>query len=501
MEMLTNLLGGFQTALSLQNIYLCFIGCLWGSMVGVLPGIGPLAGIALLIPVTYGLEVTGAIIMLAGIYYGAMFGGSTTSILMNIPGESASIVTCLDGYQMTRKGRAGAALFIAAWGSWIGGTLAVMGIMFLAPLLANLAMKFGPSEMFALLLVAFFLLGSLGTGSFINTLAMVSLGLLLGTIGMDSLTGTLRFTFGIQDLYDGIGFVPVALGAFGFGEILYSTAESTARDVYKPRFRELLPNREELRASWGPIFRGAGIGFFIGLLPGSAHILASFVSYMTEKRLAKRPEEFGTGRIEGVAGPETANNAATGGAMIPFLALGIPTGPAIAVMMIALLIHGIRPGPLFISEQPQIFWALIASMYIGNLILVGLNLPLVGLFVSMLRIPFGVLFPIILLTCLIGTYSVNLSSFELLVLLGSGVLGYFFRKLKYDLAPFILALIIGPTLEETFRQSLMRSAGSFSIFWQRPITLTLIGFAFLLLAWNIYKGIRGAGKVAKSDGC
>jgi putative tricarboxylic transport membrane protein len=290
------------------------------------------------------------------------------------------------------------------------------------------------------------------------------------------------------------------MGAFGFGEILHSTGESAIREVYKPRFRELLPNRKELRASWAPILRGSGIGFFIGLLPGSAHILSSFVSYITEKRLGKRPEEFGTGRIEGVAGPETANNAATGGAMIPFLALGIPTGPAIAVMMIALLIHGVRPGPLFISEQPQIFWALIASMYIGNIILVALNLPLVGLFVSLLRIPFRALFPVILLICLIGTYSVNLSTFELLVLLGSGVLGYFFRKLKYDLAPFILALIIGPTLEETFRQSLMRSGGSFSIFWERPIALAFFGLSLLLVIWNIYKGIWVGEKVAENSG-
>lgn len=495
MDLFNNLMGGFQTALTLQNIYLCFIGCLWGSMVGVLPGVGPLAGIALLIPVTYGLEVTGAIIMLAGIYYGAMYGGSTTSILMNIPGESASIVTCLDGYQMTRKGRAGAALFIAAWGSWVGGTLAIVGIMLLAPLLANFAMKFGPPEMFSLLLVAFFLLGSLGSGSFVKSMGMVIFGLLLGTVGMDTLTGTLRFTFEIKELYDGIGFVPVALGAFGFGEILSSTQDNMVREVYKPRFRELFPNRDELRASWAPILRGSGIGFFIGLLPGSAHILSSFVSYMAEKRLAKRPEEFGTGRIEGVAGPETANNAATGGAMIPFLALGIPTGPAIAVMMIALLIHGIRPGPLFISEQPQIFWALIASMYIGNFILVALNLPFISLFVTLLRIPFRILFPIILLICLVGTYSVNLSIFELLVLLGSGVLGYFFRKLNYDLAPFILALIIGPTLEETFRQSLMRSAGSFSIFWESPIALTFIGLSALLLLWNLYKGLWAREKI------
>jgi putative tricarboxylic transport membrane protein len=500
MEVFSNLIGGFQTALSLQNIYLCVIGCLWGSMVGVLPGIGPLAGIALLIPVTYGLDVTGAIIMLAGIYYGAMYGGSTTSILMNIPGESASIVTCLDGYQMTRKGRAGAALFIAAWGSWVGGTLSVVGVMFLAPLLANVAMKFGPAEMFSLLLIAFFLLGSLGTGSFIKTMAMVILGLLLGTVGMDSLTGTLRFTFGIQDLYDGIGFVPVAMGAFGLGEILSATEDDMVREVHKPRLRELFPNRAELRASWAPILRGSGIGFLIGLLPGSAHILSSFVSYITEKRLAKRPEEFGTGRIEGVAGPEAANNAATGGAMIPFLALGIPTGPAIAVMMIALLIHGVRPGPLFISEQPQIFWGLIASMYIGNIILIILNLPMVGLFVSLLRIPFRVLFPIILLICLIGTYSINMSSFELLVLLGSGIMGYLFRKLQYDLAPFILAMIIGPTLEESFRQSLMRSAGSFSIFWKSPIALTCIAFSFLLLIWNIYRSVWVDEKVSRTDG-
>lgn len=459
-------------------------------MVGVLPGVGPLVGITLLVPATYGLDVTGAIIMLAGIYYGAMYGGSTTSILMNIPGESASVITCLDGYAMTRKGRAGAALFIAAWGSWIGGTLSILGIMFLAPPLANFAMKFGPPEMFTLLLLAFLLLGSLGTGSFITTMAMVLFGLLIGTVGVDLLTGALRFTHGVQELYDGIGFVPVAMGTFGIGEILSSIEEKVTRDVYKPKFRELLPNREELRASWGPIFRGSGLGFTIGLLPGAAHILSSFISYIMEKRLAKRPEEFGSGRIEGVAGPETANNAATGGAMVPFLALGIPAGPATAVMMVVLLIHGIRPGPLLISEQPQIFWGLIASMYIGNVILLILNLPLVGLFVSFLRIPFMILFPIILLICLIGTYSVNSSSFELMILLVSGVLGYFFRKLQYDIAPFVLALIIGPILEETFRQSLMRSGGSFSIFWEKPISLTFLLVACVLLFWNILRSLR-----------
>ncbi len=496
MDALGFLANGFQTALSLHNIYLCFIGCLWGSVVGVLPGIGPLAGISLVIPATYKMDATGAIIMLAGIYYGAMYGGSTTSILMNIPGESSSVVTCVDGYQMTRKGRAGAALFIAAWGSWIGGTLSVVGIMLVTPILADFAMKFGPPEMLGILLVTFLLLGSLGTGSFIKTTAVIILGLLCGTVGMDSLSGATRFTFGIRDLYDGIGFVPVAMGALGIGEILAATEESLVQNIYKPRLRELLPNREELRASWGPITRGTGIGFFLGLLPGAGPLLSSFASYIIEKRLAKKPEEFGSGRIEGVAGPETANNAATGGAMVPFLALGIPPVPSVAVLMIALLIHGIRPGPLFISEHPQVFWGLIASMYIGNLILVILNLPLVGLFVSLLRVPFRILFPMILLICVVGVYSINLSSVDLAVLLISSVLGYFFRKFGFDIAPFVLAMLLGPMIEENFRLSLMRSGGSFSIFWGSPISLTFIVFSCLLFFWNVFKSLK-PGKQAE----
>ncbi|MGA2959121.1 MAG: tripartite tricarboxylate transporter permease, partial [Thermodesulfobacteriota bacterium] len=311
-----------------------------------------------------------------------------------------------------------------------------------------------------------------------------------GDGGMDNLTGAYRFTFAIRDLFDGIGFVPVAMGMFGIGEILSATEDTLVHEFYQPRLRELLPNRQEFRASIGPILRGSGLGFFVGLLPGSAHVLSSFLSYIVEKRLASRPEEFGTGRIEGVAGPETANNAATGGAMVPFLALGIPTGPAIAVMMIALLIHGIRPGPLFISEQPQLFWSLIASMYIGNVILVALNLPLVGLFVNLLRVPFRILFPIILLICLIGTYSISLSRFDLVILLGSGVMGYVFRKLRYDLAPFVLALIIGPTLEESFRQALMRSGGSFAIFWGSPMALGFIAVAAFLLFWSILRSLK-----------
>jgi putative tricarboxylic transport membrane protein len=490
MDVLQNLYSGFQTALTLQNIYLCFIGCLWGTMVGVLPGIGPVAGITLLIPATFGINATSALIMLAGIYYGAMYGGSTTSILMNVPGESASVITCIDGYQMTLKGRGGAALFISAWGSWIGGTLSTIGIMLLAPFLADVATKLGAPEMFAILLLCFVLLASLGSGSFFDTMPIILIGLLVCMVGVDSLSGIPRFTHGITGLYDGIGFLPVGMGALGIAEILRSTEESLVRTVNKVKLRDLLPTREELRASWGPILRGSGLGFVIGLLPGSAHILSSFLSYALEKKLAKNPEEFGTGRIEGVAGPETANNAASGSALIPLLALGIPTGNAPAVMMIALLIHGVRPGPLLISESPEIFWGLVASMYIGNLVLIVLNLPLVGLFVKLLRVPFRILFPIIILICLVGTFSIKGSIFELGILLFFGVLGYVFRKLKYDVPPLILSLIVGRTMELSFRQSLMRSGGSFSIFWESPLALPLIFISIILLLLNIYRALR-----------
>jgi len=490
MDVINNLFSGFQTALTFQNIYLCFIGCLWGTMVGVLPGVGPLIGIALLIPATFGMDATGAIIMLAGIYYGAMYGGSTTSILMNIPGESASVVTCLDGYQMTLKGRGGAALFISAWGSWVGGTVSIVGLMLFAPVLADLATKFGPSEMFAILVMAFVLLGSLGKSSFFKTIPMVCLGMLLGTIGMDAMTGEFRFTFGTIKLAGGLGFVPAAMGALGIGAILTATDEGLVRIVHRVRLLELLPTGKELRASLGPISRGTGIGFIIGLLPGSAHVLSSFISYMIEKRVGKRSEEFGHGRIEGVAGPETANNAGSTSAMIPFLSLGIPTGPAPAVMMIALLIHGIRPGPLLMTEQPEVFWGLIASMYIGNVVLVILNLPLVGIFVSLLRVPFRILFPLILLICMVGTYSMEESTFQLWVLLGFGVLGYGISKLEFDIAPLILAMVLGNMTELEFRRTLMLSGGSLSILYKSPITLLILVLSLTLLLWNIYRALR-----------
>ncbi len=486
------ILQGFETALTVKNLYFCFIGCLWGTTVGVLPGVGPLIGITLLIPATFTLDVTGSIIMLAGIYYGAMYGGSTTSILMNIPGETASVVTCFDGYQMTRKGRGGAALFIAAWGSWIGGTLAVILLMLLAPRLAMIATKFGPAEMFGVFLLAFVLLGSLGGGSFFKTMPMIFMGLFISTVGADLQSIEMRFTHGLLQLADGVGVVPIAMGAFGMGEILRSVGETMDRNVHKVRLRELLPTREELRASWGPILRGSGIGFIIGLLPGAAHTLSSIVSYTTEQRVAKKPEEFGTGRIEGVAGPETANNAASISAFVPFLSLGVPTGPVFAVLMIAMLIHGIQPGPLLMTEHPEVFWGLIASMYIGNVILLILNLPLVGVFVNILRVPFRILFAILLLVCLVGTYSMDYDTFPLWVLLIAGVVGYIFQKLKMPLGPLVLANVLGPMTEMSFRQSLMSSNGSFSIFFKSPIAASLIIISFLLFFWNIYRALRPA---------
>jgi putative tricarboxylic transport membrane protein len=483
---------GFLIALTPQNLYYCFIGCLFGTVVGVLPGIGPLAGISLLLPATFGMDPVSALIMLCGIYYGAMYGGSTTSILMNIPGEAASVVTCLDGYQMARKGRAGAALFISAWGSFVGGNLSILGIALLAPALAQFAVKFGPAEMFAIMVLAMMLVGYVGSGSAIKSMCMIMLGLFLGTIGMDTMTGYLRMTYGIREMADGIDFIPVAMGLFGISEILSSTQDAMVRTILKPKLRELLPSRDELRRSWGPIGRGSVLGFFIGLLPGAAHIIAGFASYALEKKLADRPEEFGSGRIEGVAGPETANNAATGGAMIPFLSLGIPSGPATAVMMVALLIHGIKPGPLLISENPGVFWGVVASMYIGNVMLIVLNLPMVGLFVNLLRVPFRLLFPIVLTICLVGVYSVNASPTELWTMLVFGVVGFVLRKLRFDLAPLVLALILGPMMELAFRQSLMMSGGDFKVFFGSPISLVLLAVSALLVLGTAVRSILAA---------
>jgi putative tricarboxylic transport membrane protein len=491
-DTLQSLLYGFSVSLTPVNLLYCALGVVLGTIVGVLPGIGPLGGITILLPITFGMEPVSAIIMLAGIYYGAMYGGSTTSILMNIPGEAASVVTCFDGYQMARQGRAGPALSIAAVGSYIAGTLSVLGLMLLAPALARLALKFGPPEQFALMVLGLVILAYMGTGSVLKSLMMIVLGLTLAMVGLDHLSGFARFTHGRADLGDGVSFLAVAMGLFGVAEILTNVEKTVVREVIKPRLATLLPTREDWRRSAGPILRGSGVGFLIGILPGAAHIISTFVSYAIEKRLSRHPEEFGSGRIEGVAGPESANNAATGGAMIPFLALGIPSAPATATMMVALLIHGVKPGPMLMEQHPQVFWGLIASMYIGNLMLLILNLPLVGLFINLLRVPQHFLFPGILLVCFVGVYSVNLSGTDLWIMAIAGVVGYLLRKARFDPAPIVLAMVLGPMMEQALRQGLMMSRGEFGIFLSRPISAAMLAVAGLVLLGHLISVIRRA---------
>ncbi|MBI4562112.1 MAG: tripartite tricarboxylate transporter permease [Candidatus Rokubacteria bacterium] len=482
-ETLQNLSLGFSVALSPAVLLYAFVGCVIGTLVGMLPGVGPLAGISLLLPATFGLNATTAIVLLAGIYYGAMYGGSTTSILMRIPGEAASVMTCIDGYAMTRKGRAGPALAIAAIGSYIAGTVSVVGLMFLAPPLARFALRFGPAEFFALMLLGLLVLAYMSGGSMAKSLAMAALGLLFGMIGIDPMTGFFRFHYGLVELGDGIGVVPVAVGLFGLSEILLTAGQATPPEVIRPKLRELLPSRQEWRYSAAPIGRGTVLGFVIGIIPGSAHIISSFVSYAMERRLSKHPERFGHGAIEGVAGPESANNSATSGAFVPMLALGVPSGPIPAVMLAAMMVHGISPGPLLVREHPDLFWGFIASMYVGNVVLLILNLPMIGLFVNLLRIPYPLLYPAILVFCVLGVYAVNGSVVDIWIMAAMGALGYLLRKFDFETAPIVLGLVLAPMLEMSLRQSLALSSGSYAIFFTRPIaaTMLLVGVALLLL--------------------
>jgi putative tricarboxylic transport membrane protein len=480
-ETFNNLLLGFEVALQWKVLGYAFAGCIIGTLVGMMPGLGPLAGISLLLPATFGLNPIIAMVLLGGVYYGAMYGGSTTSILMRIPGEAASVMTCVDGYAMTQKGRAGAALAIAAIGSFFAGTLGVIGLMLLAPTLAAFALRFGPPEYTALLLLGFFVLAYMSGGSMMKTLAMAAFGLLLGMIGIDAMSGYTRFSFGLIELGDGVGIVPVAVGLFGISEILITAAQGEGPRVQTPKLRELMPSRQELRDSVAPIARGSLLGFLIGIIPGSAHVISSFVSYGLERRLSKHPERFGHGAIEGVAGPESANNAAATGAFVPMMALGVPTGPVTAVMIAAVMVHGIAPGPTLIQNQPELFWGFVASMYVGNTVLLILNLPLVGLFVNLLRIPYSYLYPSILCFCILGCYSVSNSVIDVWIMLVMGGVGYVLRKFEYDLAPVALGLVLAPMLELSLRQSLAMSAGDYSIFVQRPIALTMLGLGALLL--------------------
>ncbi|TMJ73420.1 MAG: tripartite tricarboxylate transporter permease [Alphaproteobacteria bacterium] len=473
---------GFSVAFRPDVLLYAFLGCLVGTLVGMLPGIGPLAGVSILLPVTFGLDATKAIVMLAGIYYGSQYGGSTTSILMRIPGEASSVMTCIDGYAMAQKGRAGAALCIAAVGSFIAGTFGVIMLTVLAPPLANFALRFGPPEYSALLVLGLVFLAYMSSTSLVRTLLMASVGLLLGCIGIDVMSGHFRYSFDIKELGDGIGIVPVAVGLFGLGEIVSTPSKTITQQVVSPRLRELLPSATEWRQSAMPIARGSVLGFFVGIVPGSAHIIASFLSYAVEKRISKTPEEFGKGAVAGVAGPESANNSASTGAFVPMLALGLPTGPVTAVLMAALLIHGVPPGPQLVSEHPDVFWGFIASMYVGNLMLLALNLPFVGLFVSVLRIPYAYLYPLIVMFCIIGVYEVSHSIVDVWIMLIMGGVGYVLRKLDFDPAPLVLGLVIAPIFELSLRQSLVMSNGDWSIFFRRPISATLLAICLALLA-------------------
>lgn len=474
MDVIHNLMFGFSTALKPIYIFYALIGTIFGTMTGILPGLGPLGAMAILLSFTLYLDATGAMILFAGIYYGAMYGGSTTSILLNIPGESASVVTCIDGYQMAKKGRAGAALAVCAVGSFFAGTVSIFGLMFAASTLSNFALKFGPAEFFAIGVCGLTVLVRLSGESLIKSIIMVLLGLAIATVGVDHVSGVERFTFGNYELGQGIDLLPVAMGIFGIAEVL-AIAEQRWQETSLINFklRELLPTRKEWKKSANPILRGSVLGFLIGLIPGPSHVISTFVSYLVEKKISKNPEEFGKGAIEGVAGPEAANNAAVGGAYVPLLALGVPFTPALAVVLGALMLHGITPGPNLINEKPELFWGLIASMYIGNFMLLVLNLPMVKVFVNVLKIPKPFLLPLIVVICLIGVYSLSSSYLDLMVLAVFGVIGYAMRGLGFEPAPLVLALVLGPMIETSLRQSLKITQGDVGAMIFRPICVTL----------------------------
>jgi putative tricarboxylic transport membrane protein len=480
-DILHSVIYGFQVALQPVNLMYCFLGVLIGTLVGVLPGLGPAAAIALLLPTTFKITPVSATIMLAGIYYGAMYGGSTTSILVNIPGEAASVVTCLDGYQMALKGRAGPALGIAAFGSFIAGTFAVIALTFVGPFLSNVALAFGPPEYFSMMILGITVLTYLSSGSMVKALMMAGIGLILSGVGMDTISGKYRFTFNIQSLLDGVGVVPVAMGLFGISEVLLNLETEIKRDILTTRMKNLFPTLKDWAESIWSIVRGTILGFFLGIIPGGGAVVASFASYAVEKKASKHPEEFGKGAIQGVAGPESANNSAAGGSFIPLLTLGIPANPVMAILLGALMIHGLQPGPLLMKNAPDLFWGTIVSMYIGNGMLLVLNLPLIPMWVKVLKVPYYLLYPLILLFCLIGAYSLDNTVADIIIMLIFGILGFLMKKLRYDGAPMILALVLGQKLETSLRRSLIMSQGDFSIFITRPISLGFLITAVLLL--------------------
>jgi putative tricarboxylic transport membrane protein len=485
-----NLALGFSTALSLQNLLFCLFGVLVGTLVGVLPGISPLNTTAMLLPFTFGLAPTSAMIMLAGIYYGAQYGGSTTAILVNVPGEASAVVTCLDGYQMARQGRAGPALAIAAVGSFFAGCVATVVIAILSGPLATLALKFTAPEYFSLLIMGLIAAVVLAHGSPFKAIAMILIGVLTGLVGIDVNTGVPRLTFGIPDIADGMDFVPVVVGLFGIGEVAANLEIPQDRSILSGKIKNLMPTWPDLKAAFPAILRGTCVGTMLGILPGGGATLPPFAAYALEKKVSRHPERFGTGVIEGVASPESANNAGAQTSFIPLLTMGIPTNPLMALMIGALMIHGVQPGPSMIREQATLYWGVVASMWIGNLMLVVINLPLVGLWVSVLKIPYRLLFPAIILFCCIGAYASSNSVFNVWLMLGWGALGYFFNKVGVHPAPMVLGFILGPMLEENLRRAMLLSGGDPMVFLHRPISATLLAVAVILLAILIFPAIR-----------
>jgi TctA family transporter len=490
MDLLSNLALGFATAASPENLLFCLVGVILGTLIGVLPGIGATATIAMLLPITFQLEPVSSLIMLAGIYYGAQYGGSTTAILINMPGESSSAVTAIDGYQMARNGRAGTALAVAAIGSFFAGTVATLLVAIFAPPLTVIALKFGAAEYFSLMLLGLVSAVALAHGSILKALAMVVLGLLLGPAATEIYTGTPRFTFGITAYADGLNFVALAVGMFGIAEILKNLEGHQDRTVIGTKLGALWPTREEFRRMMPPVLRGTALGSALGILPGGGAILASFASYTVEKRLSKTPEEFGKGAIEGVAGPESANNAGAQTSFIPLLTLGIPANPVMALMVGAMIIQGIVPGPNVAAEQPALFWGIIASMWIGNLMLIVLNLPLIGLWVKLLKVPYHVLFPIIMAFCSIGVYSVNSNVYDLYAVAGFGLMGYLLMKLRCEPAPLLLGFVLGPMLEENLRRAMILGRGDPTTFLTRPISATLLVMTLAVLVIVLLPTVR-----------
>jgi TctA family transporter len=481
LDILDNLLLGFSVAMTPIHLLYALIGVMLGTMIGVLPGVGPVATIAMLLPITFNLKPEAALIMLAGIYYGSQYGGSTTAILVNLPGETASVVTCLDGYQMARQGRAGPALAVAALGSFFAGCVATVVIAVAAPPLAEVALKFGPSEYFSLMVLGLVAATVLAHGSLVKAIAMVVLGLLLGLIGTDVNSGVLRFTFGIPELSDGIGFVVVAMGMFGLSEIITNLELKGAREVFTGKVKNLFPTREDFRRAWPAVLRGTALGSFLGILPGGGSILSAFGSYTVEKKLSKHPEQFGKGAIEGVAGPESANNAGAQTSFIPMLTLGIPGNAVMALMIGALMIQGIAPGPQVMTEKPELFWGLIASMWIGNAMLVVLNLPLIGMWIKLLTVPYRYLYPSILVFMAVGVFSLSNNPWDLVVMAVFGLLGYVCTKLECEPAPMILGFILGPLMEENLRRAMLLSRGDPTVFLTKPISAGFIIASVILL--------------------